>query len=165
VHVKVQGFKSSLAPQCVPVAQERITSKQDHGLHRVRLARQDGAIHVVGLHLARVDRRPEGQIESRCTAWVRQGRFIQAQGTEAWPDGTAAACYGFIHALYYEVVYQWVSAGQRLRLHQRIGARKESAYGSQARTIAAELAMHFVRGHDPQRALHYLRAAGENAMQ
>ena len=25
--------------------------------------------------------------------------------------------------------------------------------------------MHFVRGHDPQRAVHYLRAAGENALQ
>ena len=108
---------------------------------------------------------PEEQIEARCTAWVRQGRFLQAQGTEAWPDGTMAACYGFMHALYHEVVYHRVSAGQRRRLHQRIGTRKESAYGSQARTIAAELAVHFGRGHDPQRAVHYLRSAGENAMQ
>jgi len=61
---------------------------------------------------------------------------------------------------------------QRLFLPRRlqaaahcIGTRKESAYGAQARTIAAELAVHFGRGHDPQRAVHYLRSAGENAMQ
>jgi predicted ATPase len=103
---------------------------------------------------------PEDEIEWRCTAWVRQGRFIRALGTEAWPDGTRAARYGFLHALYHEVVYDRVSAGQRMRLHHRIGVRKEAAYGGQGRDIAAELAVHFGRGQDAQRAVVYLRYAG-----
>jgi tetratricopeptide (TPR) repeat protein len=67
--------------------------------------------------------------------------------------------------LYHEVVYQRVSAGQRRRLHQRIGTRKEAAYGPRARDMAAELAVHFARGHDPRRAVHYFCSAGENTMQ
>jgi len=33
------------------------------------------------------------------------GAFIQANGTETWPDGTVTACYQFRHAAYHEVVY------------------------------------------------------------
>src|SRR5207249_4692843 len=56
------------------------------------------------------------------------------------------------------------SAGHRVHLHQQIGARKEAGYGAQARQIAAELAVHFARGHDAWRAVHYLQYAGENAL-
>src|SRR5262245_51085278 len=38
-------------------------------------------------------------------------------------------------------------------------------YGVQARQIAAELAVHFVRGHDAARAAHYLHEAAEQALQ
>jgi DNA-binding winged helix-turn-helix (wHTH) protein/predicted ATPase len=103
-------------------------------------------------------------IEARYTAFARQGRFIQASGTETWPDGTVTACYQFLHALYHEVVYARVSAGHRVRLHQQIGARKEAGYGVQARQIAAELAVHFTRGRDAWRAVKYLQYAGENAL-
>ncbi|MEE8292596.1 MAG: hypothetical protein V3R80_14065, partial [Candidatus Tectomicrobia bacterium] len=81
-----------------------------------------------------------------------------------WPDGTVAARYGFIHALYQEVLYNRVSVGRRVRLHGRIGTRLEMGYGAQAREIAAELAMHCVRGRDAQRASQYLWEAGENAL-
>ena len=101
-------------------------------------------------------------IEARYTALARQGQFILASGTETWPDGTVTACYQFMHALYHEVVYARVSAGHRVRLHQQIGVRKEVAYGEQASQIAAELAVHFARGHDAGRAVHYLHHAGEN---
>ena len=53
-----------------------------------------------------------------------------------------------------------MSAGHRVRLHQQIGVRKEAGYGVQARQIAAELAVHFVRGHDAGRAVTYLHYAG-----
>jgi tetratricopeptide (TPR) repeat protein len=103
-------------------------------------------------------------LEARYTALARQGRFLRAAGTETWPDGTVTACYQSKHALYHEVVYARVSAGHRMRLHQQIGARKEAGYGAQARQIAAELAVHFTRGRDTWRAVHYLQYAGENAL-
>jgi predicted ATPase len=122
-----------------------------------------GSTFAVAAVAAGVAQAPE-PLEARLTALARQGRFIRASGTEIWPDGTVTACYQFLHALYHEVVYARVSAGHRVRLHQQIGARKEAAYGAQARQIAAELAVHFTRGRDAWRAVTYLQYAGENAL-
>jgi DNA-binding winged helix-turn-helix (wHTH) protein len=122
-----------------------------------------GSPFTIAAVAAGVAQAPE-MLEARATALARQGRFIRASGTETWPDGTVTACYAFRHALYHEVVYARVSAGHRVRLHQQIGARKEAGYGAQARQIATELAVHFTRGRDAGRAVHYLHDAGENAL-
>lgn len=103
------------------------------------------------------------EVEGRCAGLARRALFLQPGGTTEWPDGTVAARYGFLHTLYQQVLYDRVPAGRRIGLHQRIGERIERAYGTQARTVAAELAMHFERGRDFSRAVHYLRQAGENA--
>src|SRR5262249_47685589 len=102
-------------------------------------------------------------VEARCEALVRREQFLRTQGTSEWPDGTVATRYQFLHALYQEVVYERLSAARRSRLHRVIGERTEVAYGSQAREMAAELAVHFERGRDTPRAIHYLHQAGENA--
>ena len=52
---------------------------------------------------------------------------------------------------------------RRQRLHQRIGERQEGGYREQTREIAAELAAHFERSRDYQRAVKYLGQAGQNA--
>jgi predicted ATPase len=105
------------------------------------------------------------EVEDRCAELARREQFLRARGTAAWPDGTVAARYGFIHAVYQEGVYERVPAGRRVWLHQRIGARQEAGYGAQAWEIAAELAVHFERGLDSRRAIQYLGQAGRNALQ
>ena len=107
---------------------------------------------------------PEDRVDRQCTLWARQGRFVHAGETETWPDGTVTARYRFVHALYHEVVYRRVAAGQRVHLHRRIGERAEGAYGVQACDIAAELAMHFERGRDYPRAVAYLQHAADTAV-
>jgi hypothetical protein len=62
------------------------------------------------------------------------------------------------------MVYERLGAGRRVRLHQRLGECLEKAYEAHAGEIAAELAEHFVRGQDTQRAVHYLHQAAENAL-
>ena len=104
-------------------------------------------------------------VEARCEALARRTQFLQAIGSEAWPDGTVAARYRFLHALHQEVLYNRIPAGQRMRWHRQIGIRLEAGHGGKAREIAAELAEHFVRGGDAPRAVQYLRHAGENARQ
>ena len=104
------------------------------------------------------------QLESRYEALAKRQQFVCAHGLESWPDGTVAARYRFIHALYQEVIYAQVSPGRCASFHQRIGARKEAGYGGQAGDIASELATHFIHGHDTQRAVHYLHVAGEQAL-
>ena len=39
--------------------------------------------------------------------------MLQARGTAVWPDGTVAGRYGFLHALYQEVLYERLPAGRR----------------------------------------------------
>jgi predicted ATPase len=104
-------------------------------------------------------------IEAVCDRLARQGQFLEERGLAAWPDGTVSGRYGFRHALYQEVVYQRLSAGRRVQCHQAIGRRLEAGYGAQAAEVAAELAMHFERGRDYRRAVHYLGQAAANAAQ
>ncbi len=106
-----------------------------------------------------------GVVETRCAGLARHGQFVRATGTSEWPDGTIAARYGFLHALYREVMYERVTAGRRVQWHYRIGEREEQAYGERASEIAAELAVHFERGRDYRRAVQYLEQAAARASQ
>jgi predicted ATPase len=104
-------------------------------------------------------------IEARCATWARQSWLVHDHGTETWPDGTVAACYGFRHALYNEVISARISPGQRIHLHHHIGHRKERAYADQTQGIAAELAVHFEQAREMQRAVSYRHKAAETALQ
>jgi len=70
-----------------------------------------------------------------------------------------------VHALYQEVLYEQISASRRIRLHRQIGEREEAGHGERAREIADELAVHFERGRDYERAVRYLEQAGQRAVQ
>jgi len=102
--------------------------------------------------------------EARCEALVRRGQFLRRSGTATWPDGTVAARYGFIHALYQNVLYERAPVGQRVEWHRHIGERLEGGYGIGAAEIAAELAMHFEQGQDMARAVSCRQQAGNNAL-
>src|SRR2546425_3356845 len=104
------------------------------------------------------------QVEKQCVGLVRREQFLRARGTNEWPDGTVAARYGFLHALYQQVGYGQVPLGRRIELHRRLGDWEKAAYGERAGEIAAELAVHFERGRDYRRAVQYLYQAGENAI-
>jgi predicted ATPase len=52
-------------------------------------------------------------VEERYEGLVQRGQFLRAQGTADWPDGTVAARYSFLHALYQEVLYNRIPAGRR----------------------------------------------------
>ena len=103
-------------------------------------------------------------VESLCDQLARQRRFINDHGVQVLPNGEVGGRYGFIHALYRRVLCERVSSSQRIQFHRRIGERGEEIYGERAREIAAELAMHFERGRDYQRAVKYLQRAADNAV-
>jgi DNA-binding winged helix-turn-helix (wHTH) protein/tetratricopeptide (TPR) repeat protein len=103
-------------------------------------------------------------VEELCEGLARRGQFVRARGVSEWPDGTVAARYEFIHSLYRQIWYERVTANRRLQLHRRIGEREEIAYGSQASEVAAELAIHFERGRDYNKAIQHRTRAAENAL-
>ena len=103
-------------------------------------------------------------LETCCTDLARRLQFLQPRGTEDWPDGTVAARYGFVHALYQEVLYNRIPTARRSQLHNQIGKRKEQGYQERAEEIAAELALHFAEGRNYPKAVHYLSQAGQVAL-
>jgi len=102
-------------------------------------------------------------VEAQCKAVAAQRHFLDDIGVAVWPDGTRGGRYRFQHALYQQVLYEQVGTGRRMQLHQRIGARLEAGYGARAGEIAAPLAVHFERGGEIQRAVHYWQQTGDNA--
>jgi predicted ATPase len=103
-------------------------------------------------------------IETLCEGLARGGQFIDDRGVLTWPDGTISERCGFRHALYQEVLYTRLPEARRIRWHRVIGERIEKGYDERASEVAAELAVHFERGHDRNRTALYLQKAGENAL-
>jgi predicted ATPase/DNA-binding winged helix-turn-helix (wHTH) protein len=104
------------------------------------------------------------RVEARCERLSRRGHWLRAHGEQAWPDGTVAGRYRFVHALYAETIYARVAPGRRVQLHRRLGDRQEAAWASRAPEIAAELSVHFERGLRPRPAVIYRRHAATNAL-
>ena len=107
--------------------------------------------------------RPLSEIEATCARLSRHEQFVTAAGTSEWPDGTVASSFRFLHSLYGDVLYGRVPAGHRVELHRRIAARLEQAHGELAGEIATELAHHYGRANDRNKAIEYLQIAGRRA--
>jgi DNA-binding winged helix-turn-helix (wHTH) protein/tetratricopeptide (TPR) repeat protein len=104
-------------------------------------------------------------VEKVCGRLAAWGRFLEPAGPGRWPDGSAGERYHFHHAVFRHVLYQGVAAGQRQLFHRAIAERLELAYASEPGAIAAELALHFERGGDPERAVPYLVQAAAGVRQ
>lgn len=107
---------------------------------------------------------PVEAVEEHCEALARRRQFIRRQGVSLWPDGTCAAQYGFLHALYHQAIYERATPSRRAKLHRVVGETIERAYGNRGSEVAAELAYHFQHGPDKARTIHYFQEAGENAL-
>ena len=107
----------------------------------------------------------EDEAERRLRDVALDATFIRAIGDDEWPDGTISTRYGFTHDLVYETLQERLPAGQRARVHRRIGDRLEAAHADRVDEIATELAWHFVEGREPRRAVRHLHAAAARALE
>ena len=103
-------------------------------------------------------------VEQLCDGLARRQDILRAAGESAWPDGTASARYAFRHALYQQVVYQRpvVLDPPATASDDRRAARDRLRAGAR-RTIASELAAHFERSRDVDRAIRYHAEAAAHA--
>jgi predicted ATPase len=72
--------------------------------------------------------------------------------------------YIFKHALTQEVAYNSVLAERRKQLHERIGAALEAVYPSSLEDHLAELARHYSRSPNADKAVDYLGRAAQQAL-
>jgi predicted ATPase len=113
---------------------------------------------------ATVLNRPLEATEAVYDELANQGRFLEVQGLAEWPDGSLTVRYHFRHALYQHTLYHRVGLAQRARWHRQLGEHFTQVYGEHIREIAGELAVHFERGRDYQRAILFRQQAGEHAL-
>jgi DNA-binding winged helix-turn-helix (wHTH) protein/predicted ATPase len=104
---------------------------------------------------------PTSEVEAALDALARRSAFVRRGPTLEWPDGTVSATFGFLHALYREVLGERTLPARRAEFHRVIGLRLEAAYRQRAPEIAAELAVHFDEARDLARAVLYHQHAAE----
>jgi predicted ATPase len=102
-------------------------------------------------------------VEQICEGLAERRSFIRAAGMGELADGTTSAYYEFDHALYRQAVYRRLSDVSRSKLHRLIGERLETLYGPRTLALAPELAVHFEKAHQYERAIRYLVDAAGNA--
>lgn len=89
-------------------------------------------------------------------------RFVRP-GTAGIAGDRASSGLEFVHALFRGALYEGIPRSRRAALHRRVAAAEERALGTRAGDVDAELALHFERGGEDDRAIHYLRRAGDSA--
>lgn len=99
-----------------------------------------------------------------CEQCVEAEGFIRSDGVLQWPDGTFSPAYRLRHDLYRETLYRQIPPLRRQRIHLCVARRLETGFAGHAGRIAGELAMHFERAGEPQRAATYLRLCAETAL-
>jgi DNA-binding winged helix-turn-helix (wHTH) protein/predicted ATPase len=147
--------------QLVTLQSERLSSEAQYTLEAASIAGMEFSAASVAAALTT----ETITVERQCEHLAQRRHFLRRVGIEEWPDGTLAARYSFLHALYQQLWHERVSPTQLQHYHRQIGERKERAYGERAREIAVELALHFEQGRDYRRAVQYLQQAGGNAVQ
>jgi tetratricopeptide (TPR) repeat protein len=105
---------------------------------------------------------PPESIEDACEGLCERGQFIKSAGFEEFDSATASASYEFKHSLYRQVVYSALSDVVRSRLHRSVGQRLLKLRISDRPELASELALHFERGREYDRAINYLILTSEN---
>ena len=71
--------------------------------------------------------------------------------------------YAFKHALTQEATYQGILERKRMEFHQQVGEGIESLYRDRIEEYYEELAHHYVRSADKEKALEYLIKAGDKS--
>jgi adenylate cyclase len=92
----------------------------------------------------------------------KQHRLVSAQGVRRL-DAQRLSLYQFQHNLFQSYLYNRLDDAERAYLHEDVGLVLEELYGDQAGEIAVQLARHFEEAGLVQKAVRYLRSAGEQA--
>src|SRR5262249_29704247 len=113
--------------------------------------------------LAAVLEREPPEIEAHCARLAYAAQFLNPGQPTTWPNGSAGIEHSFRHALYRQVLYGRVTPARCRLLHRRAAECLEKGFSHAADTIALQLALHFARADELERAVSYRRRAADQA--
>jgi len=103
------------------------------------------------------------EVERTFESLARRHQFVERQADDT-SGGMTDGSYGFLHSLYQQVVYDRISPTARAALHREIALFLEGLYRDGRDDLSAELATHFERSGDVERAATYYEAAAATAL-
>jgi adenylate cyclase len=106
---------------------------------------------------------PRGLIRRLSGELDKQHHLVKAREIRRLGPGKRLSRYEFEHNLFQAYLYSSLDEIERVMLHEDVGSAMEALYGDQADEIAVELAWHFSEADMPEKAIPYLRRAGEQA--
>lgn len=149
---------------------ESLSALIDHHVVRLPEPRRQllAAAAVLGMRvhvdtLARVLECSLMEMAQQCEALIRERLWLMVPAPEASTEGPNR-CVQFRHQLFRQRLYDGLSSPLRGALHGKTGSILEVLRAAGQEVTAAELAMHFDRGHAPIKALGYYAEAAEAAL-
>jgi DNA-binding winged helix-turn-helix (wHTH) protein len=129
-----------------------------------------GAASVSGvefLHvpLAEVLQMPAAAVQDTLDDAERRVPWLRSTGARPLADGRIASRYAFGHQMYRQVLYERLSAAQRLQWHRQWAGALASTYAANVGEVAAELALHFERGELAVQAAEQLAVVSARALE
>lgn len=92
----------------------------------------------------------------------KKHRLVSSRGLGRM-DGRRLSLFRFRHNLFQTYLYEALDPVERAWLHEEVAAALEGLYGANAGDIAGSLARHYQAAGVPEKALAYLRVAGDQA--
>jgi DNA-binding winged helix-turn-helix (wHTH) protein/tetratricopeptide (TPR) repeat protein len=159
--VPVDQFEPGVPPslqEMLNLQFDQLTDAEQQVLKKASAIAERFPAWVVATGAADVD-----DTENVCERLAERHLFIRPAGVGELTDGTMSAYYEFHHSLYRQAIYRRLSDVSRSRLHSLIAQRLETLFGPNTLALAPELALHFEKSHQYERAIRYLMDAAGNA--
>jgi len=158
---EVAARRPESVTQLIDIQIDRLGAAEQRVLEAASIA---GAVFAPVVVAAALEA-PLAGVDEACELLADEHPYLRRLETEAWPDGSLQARYGFTHAIYQHAAAVRVSSTVERQWQRRIGECLEAGHRTAPAVIAAELAMHFDRAQLPAKASAYYVMAGERSMQ
>lgn len=153
----------TLPPRVEAVIAERIGRLPQPLRDALQAASVEGETFTAEV-VARVRAGDEREMVGRLSGELdRRHRLVRAQGILRM-DSQRLSRYRFRHILFQKYVYNSLDKVERVHLHEAAGTALEVLYGEGAEEIAVQLARHFQEAGITEKAIDYLRQAGDRAV-
>lgn len=113
--------------------------------------------------ISRVQRRDEHELMRSLTQdLVKRFGLLEESGSVELGE-VRLYNFRFRHILFQQHLYNSLTSFERERLHRSVGYVLEALYLGQTNEVAAQLALHFIEGHEYTKAVQYLDVAAQRA--